>query len=59
MASLRSSAAPVQLTEASGFKTGSQKDNEVSAMLANALKRMDGLIGDNRYHSRSTEGLLS
>lgn len=52
MASLRSAAAPVQLTEASGLKTVSQEDNEVSAMLASALKRMDGLIGDNRYYHR-------
>ena len=40
----------------SGMRTVSQEDNEVSLMLANALRKMDGLIGDCRYCTGSTVG---
>ncbi len=34
--------------EGGGLQFAVQEENEVSVMLANALKKMDGLIGDYR-----------
>lgn len=48
-------AATVQVEqERGGSRTVSQEDNEVSVMLANALRKMDGLIGDCRYVARAS-----
>ena len=41
-------AVSVELTQDGGSRTVSQEDNEVSVRLANALRKMDGLIGDSR-----------
>ena len=42
--------APAGFGEERGFgRAASQDDSEVSMKLANALRKMDGLIGDYRY----------
>ena len=43
-------AAPTEFREERSFgRAASQDDSEVSLKLANALRKMDGLIGDLRY----------